>query len=442
MKHFILLAFLFSLPHLYAQKDSTSVKHSGMKMGVLPAISYDADLGFQYGGLVNLFWYGNGKNYPKYNHSLYVEASQYTSGTSLFRAYYDSPMLFKKLHSTIDITYINDLACDFYGFNGYNAVFNPDWIAPNNSNYRSRVYYTHHCEMFRAMSNFKGPINTNMPALKWIAGFTLFNMNIGSTKVKQLNKRISEENKLPEIDGLYDEYVKWGLLRPHEINGGLSTYFKAGLSYDTRNFEAAPEKGIWTELFLSVSPSILSTNETQYAQISFIHRQYLKLTSHKLTLAYRIGIQHKLGGHIPFYLLPHMLSSNLTSATSQGLGGSKTLRGINRNRIVGNGMALANIELRWKFFSTHLWGQDIYIANNTFIDAGRVTQEYKVNENLIPEDVRNSYYISNNEKTHYSAGTGLKIAFNENFIISADYGKALSKKDGNSGTYILLNYLF
>ncbi len=37
---------------------------------------------------------------------------------------------------------------------------------------------------------------------------------------------------------------------------------------------------------------------------------------------------------------------------------------------------------------------------------------------------------------------GLKLAMNENFILSADYGLALNDQDGKSGLYIGLNYLF
>ena len=53
-------------------------------------------------------------------------------------------------------------------------------------------------------------------------------------------------------------------------------------------------------------------------------------------------------------------------------------------------------------------------------------------------------YFSNYEagKFHSAAGIGLKIGWNENFVISADFGKALDKQDGNTGFYIGLNYLF
>src|SRR5690554_7529820 len=78
---------------LLAQDQVREDVKTGWNFGVLPAVSFDADLGFQYGGLVNLFQYGDGSRYPLYDHSLYFEISRYTKGTGLFRFYYDSDRL-------------------------------------------------------------------------------------------------------------------------------------------------------------------------------------------------------------------------------------------------------------------------------------------------------------------------------------------------------------
>jgi hypothetical protein len=43
---------------------------------------------------------------------------------------------------------------------------------------------------------------------------------------------------------------------------------------------------------------------------------------------------------------------------------------------------------------------------------------------------------------HISAGGGLRIAMNENFIIAVDLGKAFKEQDGGMGFYMGLNYLF
>ena len=39
---------------------------TGWSFGALPAVSYNTDVGLQYGGLVNLYYYGDGSKYPEY----------------------------------------------------------------------------------------------------------------------------------------------------------------------------------------------------------------------------------------------------------------------------------------------------------------------------------------------------------------------------------------
>ncbi len=68
----------------------------GFGFGALPAVSFDSDLGFQYGAIVNLFHYGDGTNYPKYDHSLYLEWSRYTKGTGINRVMYDTENYFRE----------------------------------------------------------------------------------------------------------------------------------------------------------------------------------------------------------------------------------------------------------------------------------------------------------------------------------------------------------
>jgi hypothetical protein len=52
------------------------------------------------------------------------------------------------------------------------------------------------------------------------------------------------------------------------------------------------------------------------------------------------------------------------------------------------------------------------------------------------------FFPDETEKLHLSSGGGLHIALNENFIIAADYGRALDKRDGDQGFYIGLDFLF
>ncbi len=419
------------------KSEAKQTKKEGFTLGVLPVVAFDADLGLQLGALTNLYWYGD--NYPRYRHSLYMEVSRFNAGTTLLRTYYDSPELIKSFRTTVDITWFNDLTMDFYGFNGRQSLFNKDFEDEDNTQYISRVFYKHKREMFRAMINLKKQFNEGSK-WQWITGVTLFNMDISSVDIEHLNKK--NNKPLPEVDLLYDKYKEWGLISDNEANGGLNTYIKAGIGYDSRNKESFATKGVWTELLVALAPKILSSNSTEYGKITLYHRQYINLMNEKLVFAYRIGAQHKLWGNTPFYLLPHWNSTVMTSATSQGLGGGKTMRGIRRNRIVGEGSILANAEIRYIFHSFNIGRNTVSLGCNLFGDAGMVTQKYKVDLTEVPVNERSLYFRNNDERPHYSAGLGFKAALNENFILSVEHGRAMDKNDGESGFYVTMNYLF
>ena len=80
------LTFFFLLFSLTAksQEEEKKIK-KGWTFGALPSVAYDADLGFQYGALANVYYYGDGSTYPEYLHSFYFEAAYTTKNYGLFR---------------------------------------------------------------------------------------------------------------------------------------------------------------------------------------------------------------------------------------------------------------------------------------------------------------------------------------------------------------------
>jgi outer membrane protein assembly factor BamA len=158
---------------------------------------------------------------------------------------------------------------------------------------------------------------------------------------------------------------------------------------------------------------------------------------------------------MPFYMLPYLFNT-APNLTTDGVGGSKTVRGVRRNRIVGDGFAYGNIELRGKVLRTTVLNQNVYIALSAFLDAGMVTQKYKFENEPDPGDLvdadpgdgqvaeRPSMIIDPDarEIPHMGFGGGVHLAINQNFIITADYGLAVKKEDGDDGLYINLNFLF
>lgn len=417
----------------------------GWNFGVLPAISFDTDLGFQYGALANAFYYGDGTRYPEYLHSLYLEWSQTTLGSGISRFYYDSKYLIPGIRLTADISYLTEQALQFFGFNGYDAVYNAEWEDDTDPEYVTRVFYRHERKMFRIMANFQGNIIEGDSRFRWITGFAYYNNSIGPVDIDRLNKRKNEEDKLPDVEGIYDKYVRWDIIDEKEKGGNVSTYLKAGLIYDTRDFEAMPFKGIWSEAVISYAPPFLTDDNFSYSKLTLIHRQYFTIVPEKISFAYRLGYQGTLSGRVPFHMQPHIVPTFLTGATSQGLGGSRTLRGVLRNRVVGDGIVLGNFEMRFIFFRTVILNQNVYLGTNLFFDAGRVVDKMDIDLTQAEaelEDEFSEYFNPGSESVHMSSGIGLKVGLNENFIVSLDFGKAFDRQDGNTGFYINLNYLF
>ena len=63
-------------------------------------------------------------------------------------------------------------------------------------------------------------------------------------------------------------------------------------------------------------------------------------------------------------------------------------------------------------------------------------------EAVEPVESFSDYFAPGTEDFHVSAGVGLKFGLNENFILSFDYGLATDSRDGKSGLYITLNWLY
>ena len=274
--------------------------------------------------------------------------------------------------------------------------------------------------------------------LRWLAGITYLGSKIATVDIDKLNEGKNDEDKLPDTTTLYDQYVKWEIIKDNEKSGGNNAFLKTGLVFDTRDNEPNPNSGIWTEALFLFAPTFMGDYSSTASSVILIHRQYFTLVPKRLTFAYRLSYQTKLSGDIPFYLLPYLYDSK---DIRDGLGGAKTLRGVLRNRIVGDGMAFANFEFRWKILKTQFLKQNFYIALSAFSDMGRVVDPYSFDKTNIPAQYQN-WVNYKPESWHISFGGGIHFAMNENFIVAVDYGHASNEQDGTSGIYIGLNFLY
>lgn len=452
----IFLSFLalFAISISAQDADSTSSKKEtnvkdGFSLGGVPVVAYDSDIGFKYGALLNLYWY-NKDRYPRYDHSIYMEWSRTTKGNGINQITYDSDQLIPGIRSFLEFSYLTEKALDFYGFNGYQAVYDYDFERPPGDGIESpdRLYYKHARQLLRIKADFQGEIIGKK--FRWLGGVAYYGNKIQAVDVEGLNEDKDEDLLGP--NSLYQDYIDWGVIKADQASGGNHTLLKAGLVYDTRDNEPLPFSGVWTEAQLHYVPSFLSNTDYSYARLVLTHRQYFTIIPEWLNVAYRLSYQGKIAGEMPFYMLPYLYNT-APKLTTDGVGGSKTVRGVKRNRIVGDGFAYGNFEVRGKILRGTVLNQNVYVALSAFADAGMVTQKYQFSTDGIPTEPVNGQPgygdrpesvidLDAKEIPHVGFGGGVHIALNENFIITVDYGMAAKKDDGDSGLYINLNFLF
>ena len=408
----------------------------------LPTFLYNTDIGFQFGALVEVYNYRKNRPiFPEYYHKLYAEVSFTTKGGSIFQLFYDSKHLVRDIRTTADITYLAEQALDFYGFNGYKSVFNPSWQDDGDAAYISRMFYRQQRSFLRIAADFQGKFLD--PRLKWLAGLAFLQVETDTVDIDRLNRGKSDAKKLPDTTSLVGNYRQWNLIDLKESDGGMNNYLKLGLVWDTRDHEACPMRGLWSEAILLVSPAFTGDGDYGFIRLAVNHRQYFTLVKDQLSLVYRAGYLGTIAGKAPYYILPYQVSSYALTTTIDGVGGSQTLRGVMRNRVVGDGTALLNVELRWKFWHFRLLRSECYLAGSLYGDAGMVVQQRKTDLSSIPADVNRAAYFSDGaESPHIALGGGLHLALNRNTVVSADIGKPLNPQDGSIGFYLGLGWLF
>lgn len=428
-----------------AQNDTKT----GWSFGVLPSVAYDADLGFQYGAATSIFYYGDGSTYPEYLHSIYTEVNRTTKKNGLFRLNLESRALVPGLLISSDISYMPDEMCDFSGFNGRQAVINSDWTDDSKADYRSRAFYKYHRGLFRSIIDIQGNISKK---INWNAGIGLLVFNADRVNIDKLNRKQSDDKKLPDIDLLFDKYLQWGLIDSCETQTGAFPYIHGGVTYDSRNRTAAPSAGIWADAFLTYTAAFSSLSRFNNLKFNADFRHYIALGTPVAVLAYRLSAQFTLAGQTPFYMASQHNVLNMKRAIYESLGGSSSLRGITRNRIVSNGFALTNIELRLRLIKFDAGTNHYYIAANPFIDAGMVLQPVSVDEQNVrlatasTGDNADDYFdfAGSIYRPHFSGGVGLKFAMNENLILSVDWATPFGPNNSGkkSNIYVKMGYLF
>ncbi|MBO4585804.1 MAG: hypothetical protein J5675_06185 [Bacteroidales bacterium] len=467
MKKLILtIAALLAAGSLLFAQEEKEMK-TGWSFGILPTATYSVDNGFQAGAFGDVYYYGDGKTYPDPLHKISWEGSYFTHSHRM-RLYlaYDSKYLIPNMRVNASATFMTDPLYSFWGFNGAAATQNYDvWgnrditipgTTPTNVN-----YYGMSRQMLRILANFQGRLTDN---LNWAAGMNFWNWKIGDMKDNGVKQDDGSTIYYNTQSTLYNYFVNKGVITEAEKNGGSALEINAGLVYDTRDMEAAPNSGIWAEAYLN--GNVIGQ---QYLKACVYFRNYISIPldifpAGRPVFAYRLAWQHTIAGETPIYMIqnnPLLVQRNMIS---EGFGSSNTIRGLRENRILAEGMAWANTELRIKLVKFTVANQYFYVAVNPFFDAGIITKPYKAealakianDEGKIYDPAFDAlnvlagattttpiYDASKVKYLVYSGGAGLKIAMNQNFIVSADFAKCFTEgMDAGLWIGIGINYQF
>jgi hypothetical protein len=459
-KHLLLLLLilsvsLFSQDTLTGKKDKKELRKTGWSILPFPIITFDTDLGVEFGLSASTVNFGDGKIYPKYYQMMSISGSMYTKGSATFLFSFDSDHLIKGYKTLFDVAYLPDMAYDFFGYNGYEAVYNEKWRYDDSDEYRSRLFYKQKRKMLRVRTTFLKRISESN--FKILFGAEFYSVKSSSIDIDRLNKGKDKDDMLPSIDSvppLYDRYVHWGIINQSEKDGGVFSILKAGLVFDTRDSEQVPMKGIWAEATLLAAPKFMSSMNNSFLKLALYWRHYIPIIKKRLSFAYRLNYQGTIAGYTPVYAQTFTFNSVANGLYNEGLGGAKTIRGMVRNRTVGDGIVLGNFEFRWDVIDFILFKQNIGIVLSGFFDTGRVVKNVDVDDiidNLTDEeidyknmgDTKTNYFNIGAEKFHNTAGAGLHIVVNHNITIAADFAKAFNAQDGTKlGVYIGSYFLF
>jgi len=445
MKKILAIALLTAtcVWQLSAQEEKEVKK--GWSLGILPTATYSVDNGFQAGAFGDVYYYGDGATYPDPLHKISWEASYFTKSRRV-RLYlaYDSKYLIPNMRINASATYMTDPLYSFWGFNGPASLTNLDqpyteyW-----TNKESGInYFGMNRQMLRILANVQGRI---VDHLNWAAGVNFWNW-----KISDMDAKFGYDTEKT----LFNDYKKLGIINADEADGGNALEINAGLVFDTRDMEAAPNHGIWAEAYLN--GNVLGN---RYLKACAYFRHYIDIPIHipagDPVFAYRLAWQQTILGETPIYMIqnnPLLVQRNMIS---EGFGSSNTIRGLRENRILTEGMAWTNMELRVKLVNFKLLNQFFYIAVNPFFDAGVITKAYRAEafEKAFEKaktataatymPLEKIYDANKVGDIIYSAGAGLKLAMNQNFIVSVELAKCFyNPLDAGMWLGIGINYQF
>ncbi len=366
----------------------------GMQLSVLPALNYDSDEGFGYGVTGGIYQYGAGDRSP-YVWSFEPIVFFTTEGRRAVSAIFDAPFVFGGVgRLTIFSAFEQDCCLPYYGLG--NATARDPALAsadpgPN--------FYSYNRKRWSLVADFQWRVR---PHLRMLTGFAAHH-NTGTSR---------------DPNTLFGAEAGSGAIPASDLSA-VSLGPKIGFVIDTRDHERDPHRGVWVDGLIWQAATALGSDHN-FTRLTGTVRGYVPLGT-RLTAAARILGEH-VAGSMPVTILTDMGSSFQDFA---GVGGSKSVRGVFRNRFLGETRFLLNLELRWRGRTFSAVGQRWRPGVVGFVDAGRVWDSAGAS--------------GSDPGLNWGRGGGLRLTWGDSFIIRADVAHG---SEAGVQTYLALGHLF
>lgn len=374
---------------------ATAQTPTGLVFGGVPAINYSSDEGFGYGVIAELYQHGT-RGLTPYEWSLRPTLFFTTEGRREIVAFFDAPHLLPggwRINARVGTE--RHIATPYYGV-GNASVYDDTLDDPDGPN---PYYYRFGRARTGVATTLQGPTGL-FSALEVVVGGA-----IGRVSVEPIPR--GEGTTLYAEDYGPDpaSWTAWAV--------------RAGLVWDSRDRETGPTRGTWTDVLVQRVDG--GSADYAFTRWTFTDRRYFSLAP-GLVFAHRYLLQGTSAGAPALELFDVQTSFQ----PQEGLGGSKTVRGMLKNRLVGRGMLVWNAELRWRFGSFEMLGRPFHAVLSAFFDQGRVWEE-SVRVDEVFADLSRGY------------GGGLRVGMSENFVVALDVGRST---EAGLGMYIGLGYLY
>jgi outer membrane protein assembly factor BamA len=412
-----------------AEASDTPARRTGWDIQGVPALNYNTDEGFGYGAILLLVDRADG-SYEPFRYSVLLQLFQTTRQVASHLISLDAPrFLGTPWRMGLELAYTRTKFAPYYGL-GNTASFdkplsscadrdalksNPD-VCPDNPEFLGLRYYTYdHRSLPRIRLNARHGLSDD-----WLLflGYRL--------RMDRIRMRYSPDDLGQSRPSKLIEDTSAGVFESHEppVSEPLSertSELLVGLQYDTRDIEASPTQGMFHELSLRGGAGPIGS-QLNYWGATLHTRFYHPVIPgyRRLIMGWR-GLLDVMGGEVPISLLPFF--GGLEGR--DGLGGVFSARGIRLRRYQGPVKLLLNGELRWTPLSATPWGQQFDFTFAGFADAGRVWSDLHFSE-------------GGGLKT--SAGGGLRIIWNREFVIRLDYGVGITEP--TTGFYLDIGHIF